>query len=432
MTNLPLVKIERKEFRGWRAVHLSNGILHLAAVPDIGGRVMALDLDGYSFLYVDPNLAGKLFTPNEHLGDGTANAWKNYGGDKTWPAPQGWDNDDQWHGPPDPVLDGGRYSLNIVQASDDVVSIRMTSAPEPLTGVQISRRVTLRRGCSRVQLGLSFKNTSDRPRRWSIWDVTQLRSERTDLSGVPAPDPECLITAPINPHSRFPDGYNVMFARKDNPQWTVDLGRQLFIARYLFEIGKVGLDSSGEWIAFYNGTAKKSFIVNFSYFEGEEYPDNGASLESWTVGRGKIPGLNYDYEHSGIYLMETEVLSPLFDFQPGETRSFNLEWGVCSLPGMVVQASEAGPVCQPLQATSIPDGVRLTGQFGVYEQGVLDIAWLDGYKNVLLAQSLELVTPFQPLNLDLTFKPPKGTESVRLLVVADADRVVRLLAETKI
>ena len=54
---------------------------------------------------VERPLAGKLFSPEENQGDGSLGAWKNYGGAKTWPAPQGWDNDQQWHGPPDPVLD---------------------------------------------------------------------------------------------------------------------------------------------------------------------------------------------------------------------------------------------------------------------------------------------------------------------------------------
>ena len=83
----------------------------LVAVPDIGGRVMAYDLGDYAYLYVDPDLAGRLFTPEENQGDGSLAAWKNYGGDKTWPSPQGWDTEQQWHGPPDPVLDSGRYRV---------------------------------------------------------------------------------------------------------------------------------------------------------------------------------------------------------------------------------------------------------------------------------------------------------------------------------
>ena len=68
---------------------------------------MAYDLGNYPFLWFDRNLAGKLFSAEENMGDGSIAAWKNYGGGKTWPAPQGWDRPDQWHGPPDPVLDTG-------------------------------------------------------------------------------------------------------------------------------------------------------------------------------------------------------------------------------------------------------------------------------------------------------------------------------------
>jgi hypothetical protein len=429
MSTLPPVRLERARFQGWHAVHLENGIVHLVAVPDIGGRVMALDLDGYEFFYVDPLLAGKLFTPTEHIGDGTPNAWKNYGGDKTWPAPQGWDNDEQWHGPPDAILDGGRYSLAVLHAGQDRACIEMTSKPDPFTGVQIARRVTMERGNSRIKLDLSFTNTSDRPRRWSIWDVTQLRAERQLENGGRAPETECVITGLLNPHSRFPKGYQVMFADPDNPQWTIDAQRQLLIARYLFEIGKIGWDSPGGWIAFHNGAAKTSFVVNFKHFPAEEYPDKGSSLECWTVGRGKIPGINYDYENSGIYLMETEVLSPLLDFQTGERRDFHLEWGVCSTVGMVVQVSPAGAASQPLAAEPVAGGLRLTGQFGVFDQGILEVVWRDAAQQELQVQSLELVTPFRPLLFDQVLAPPAGASSVLLQVAADADRAVRALAE---
>jgi hypothetical protein len=429
MSALPPVKCEHARFHGWDAVHLDNGIVHLAAVPGIGGRVMALDLDGYEFFYVDPHLAGKLFSPAEHVGDGTPNAWKNYGGDKTWPAPQGWETDDQWHGPPDPVLDGGPYSLVVLHAGDDLACIEMTSRPDPHTGVQIARRISLPRGAGRVRLDLSFTNTSNLPRRWSIWDVTQLRAERLLPDGGLAPETECVISAPLNPHSRFPKGYQVMFASPDNPQWTTDSQRQLLVAHYLFEIGKIGWDSPGGWIAFHNGAAKSSFIVNFTYFPQVEYPDQGSSLECWTVGRGKIPGINYDYENSGIYLMETEVLSPLFTLQPGERRSFNLEWGACRTLGMPEQAGPAGAVSQPLAALPVPGGLRLTGQFGVYDQGVLEAVWRSPDNQVLQIQSLELVTPTRPLLFDQTLVPPVGAAAIQLQVTADADRAARFLTE---
>ena len=83
-----MCSFERADFRGWEAVYLRNGFITLVAVPDIGGRVMAYNLGDYPYLFVDPDLAGKLFTAEENQGDGSLATWKNYGGDKTWPSPQ--------------------------------------------------------------------------------------------------------------------------------------------------------------------------------------------------------------------------------------------------------------------------------------------------------------------------------------------------------
>ncbi len=108
---------------------------------------MAYDVGPYHFLFVDPGLTGKLFSAEENQGDGTLAAWKNYGGDKTWPAPQGWETDDQWHGPPDPVLDSGRYTVEEFNCDEQARrqsawSARLTNAP----ACRLSRRFTLRPG----------------------------------------------------------------------------------------------------------------------------------------------------------------------------------------------------------------------------------------------------------------------------------------------
>jgi hypothetical protein len=65
--------------------------------------------------------------------------WLNYGGDKLWPAPQGWDGEDQWPGPPDPVLDGGPYELAVIEARGSQVAVRLTSREDPRSGIQSLR-----------------------------------------------------------------------------------------------------------------------------------------------------------------------------------------------------------------------------------------------------------------------------------------------------
>lgn len=411
------------DFCGWDAYRLANEFVQLIAVPAIGGRIMAYDLDAHSFFFVDPILAGRLFSAAENQGDGSLAAWKNYGGAKTWPAPQGWETDAQWHGPPDPILDTGRYTVDAVRASDHVAEIAMTSPPDPRTGVQITRRFTLRPGSSRVHIDLSFRNVSLRPICWSIWDVVQLRADCSLPDGRRAPDPSCIVTAPVNPRSRFPRGYNVMFGAEDNPQWQVDAG--LLRASYRWAIGKIGLDSPAGWVAFSQGSQQAAFVTRFAYVPGAEYPDGGATVECWTVGAGKVANLNY--ADSGIYLMETEVLGPLTTMAPGATAHLLLEWGGCRTSGAVLDVQEAGCTVDRFVAHVYGDSANLRGSFGVFDAGRLVVNWHSHAGRVLASVALQPVDPRAAVELDVVLSPPADATRVELCVRSGAGD--RLLAD---
>jgi len=415
-------------FSGWSAWRLANEFVQLIAVPKIGGRVMAYDLGDHPFLFVDPDLAGKLFSAEENQGDGSLAAWKNYGGDKTWPAPQGWENDEQWHGPPDPILDTGRYTVDEVVARPDRAAIAMTSPPDPRTGVQITRRFTLAPGSSRVQVDLTFRNVSEHAVRWGIWDVVQLNAARTLSDGSRTHDPTCTVTAPVNPQSRFARGFTVMFGADDNPQWQVVDG--LFRADYQWAIGKVGLDSSAGWIAFHQASQQAAFVEQFAYVPGAAYPDDGATVECWTVGAGKVA--NLDYADSGIYLMETEVLGPLTRIEPGATTTFAMEWGACRCTGAVVDVQPGGCAAQRLAASVTGDAVRLTGSFGVFDAGQLIVAWLDGADQELANAKVQRADPLTGLDVDTVLIPPSTATGVEIRVRSDTDGKVRRLAEARL
>lgn len=428
---LAACSLEQADFRGWQAVYLRNGLVSLAAVPDIGGRIMAYDLQDYPYLYVDRQLAGKLFSPEENLGDGTLAAWKNYGGDKTWPAPQGWENDDQWHGPPDPLLDSGRYTLKTKTAQPEFACLEMVSPPDPRSGVQISRKLTLRQGSTRLSLDLKFTNISERQVRWSIWDVVQLQAERELPDGTLAHEPQCVISAPLNPHSRFPKGYQVLFGAEDNSQWTTDPQSGLFVAPYRWEIGKVAIDSPGDWIAFSNNASGHAFIARYTFFPGQEYPDFGATVECWTVGKGQVANLNY--ENSAIYLMEAEILSPFYDFQPGEARTFSIEWGACRCPGPILEVIEAGCSAEPLSAAPAGDQrLHFKGVFGTFEPGELSLVWIDAAGQPIETLSLGNVSPFTPIRLDDAYQRPSQAMACELRVTARVDQRPRRLARLEL
>jgi hypothetical protein len=429
MNHKNICRTEKTNFQGWNAYNLSNGLIRLVAVPDIGGRIMAYDLGPYAYFFVDPDLAGKLFTPEENYGKGELADWKNYGGDKTWPAPQGWDNDEQWHGPPDPVLDTGRYRVMESHSSDGNASILMESPPDPVTGVQIRRRFQLIHGSSRVKVTLIFKNTKETPIRWGIWDVAQLRAERTLEDGSLEFEPECSVTTRINPNSKFENGFFVIAGDEDNPQWTVDEESGLFSGNYMWKIGKVGLDSDAGWIAFTNNKEGYAFSEQFAYESGAEYPDNGSSVECWTVGEGLVGTL--DYSDSKVFLMETEVLAPMREIQPNAETSFEMEWGVCRINGKVRDVNEAGCIATPLNAVKKDGLIHLTGEFGVFDVGELVLVWLDKDSAELDVVALRNVSPLGVVSIDRLFSPPKDA-SVVLLQVKSAFDEKRYLLDKKL
>lgn len=426
MIKKSLCHIDQKEFYGWKSITLKNDWISLTAVPDIGGRIMAYNLGPYPFIYINSELAGKLFSSEENYGDGSLAAWKNYGGDKTWPAPQGWDGEDQWPGPPDPVLDTGRYSLTDLGKKESIAYIKMESPSDKRSGLQISRKATIYEGSSRVTLDINFKNISERIISWSIWDVLQLDASRRLNDGRLSHEPRVTVSVPVNPNSVFPKGYNVMFGKETNPQWKVDRDQGILFSRYQYEIGKIGMDSPG-WIAFSNAAAGFAMTEQFDYYDGEVYPDGGASVECWTVGKGKV--LTLDYEGSDIYYVETEVLSPIYDFNPGESQCLTIHWGACRLSGPVKDVKEGGCSAEFLTVEKVSDQYfHFSGTFGVFDKGKIVLSCEDIEGNTVDRIELGLCNPISTLHLDTVQILPQKIRKVHLRVIADSDGIERILS----
>ena len=129
--NAPTVK--PAVYRGWNTQCLTNNLVAVHVVPEIGGRVVQFQLGQAEFFWVNPDLAGTLSPASGLAADG---GWLNYGGDKLWPAPQGWDTPEQWPGPPDAVLDGQPHRLEILPASAVEAAVKLTSREDHRSGIQ--------------------------------------------------------------------------------------------------------------------------------------------------------------------------------------------------------------------------------------------------------------------------------------------------------
>jgi hypothetical protein len=407
------------DFLGWQAVRLSNDLVELVAAPAIGGRVMALNLAGYPFLWVNEQLAGQLFSAAENQGDGSIGAWKNYGGDKTWPAPQGWENEEQWHGPPDPVLDTGRYTVERIEVTDGQALLALRSLEDPRTGIQLLRQFSLRPGSSQVHLHVEMQNVSQQPRTWAIWEIVQLDATRHLDGGGTTHNPDCWIYVPVHPQSRFPRGYQVMFGAEDNPEWQPELLPGLLGAQYLYQIGKIGVDSPAGWVAFANQSTGYVFCQRFAYDPTATYPDQGATVEIWTTGLGEAVG-GLDFARDRFYHMEAEVLGPLRTLAPGAVQSLEIDWAMARCPGPIVDVNAGGCCSRPLALAVTDNGWHITGVFGVFYTGTVELLWRGQQHEPLARVALGAATPLQTLIVDAVCDPPAAAVELELRLLSKA------------
>ena len=421
------------------AVELQNDMIKLQIVPEKGGRVLQYKLGDYSFFWVNKKLAN---TTHPETGLGPNGEWLNYGGEKLWPAPQGWDNDQQWPGPPDPILDGGAYVANIISEGDRPVGIHLTSQKDPRTGIQFSREIRIADGTTKISIDATMKNIDTKVRRWGIWSNTQLDASNRDGQGY---NENFWTYCQLNPNSKFYKGYNVQYGVVNNPSFKPDYENGIMRVHYQHLVGKVGIDSPGGWIANVNATEGYVFVERFGYESDKEYPD-GSSVEVWLNGIGEFVAwgkINKTPENPEEipYCVESEVISPYATLQPGEDFTYHYDWFCTKIPpnSAVIQCSNVGITCKSLVAELENGQLTLRGKYGVFYRGYVRLRFFDNKKLEIKTCPLKIpVTPLQPLELSklcpqITDKQvPHRADIVAILVYNEKEQYIGELARTQI
>jgi hypothetical protein len=287
---------------------LERGDLRLGLVPELGGRLLSVQHRGVELLWRDTRLLDDSLHPRDDTtfrpNSGSMGDWVNYGGDKTWPAPQGWSGPHEWPGPPDPVLDSGGY---LAYVSADLVT--MVSRPDPRTGLQLSRTVALTG--DGYELRLFAKNTSSRTVRWALWNVTQLPGGGEVIAGLRRPEVVALV------------------AGTGTPRYTVDGDRLVVPPQDV--VGKLGVPGAAGWVTY--GGLTLSFDVDLS----GEYPDAGSPLEIWLEHPLPAPLAELGGLNPPARIVELEVLGPVTTLEPGAQSGLVIratvgETGLCPPP----------------------------------------------------------------------------------------------------
>jgi hypothetical protein len=390
--------VTREDYRGWRSVRLANGIVELFIVPEIGGRVIQLRIGNSDLLYVNRRHAGRVFSPEENSLDA---GWKNYGGSKVWPAPQGWSGDEEWPGPPDPVLDGGPYSCHVLPEIQATAAVRLESHPDKYTGLTLSRTIRIFQDSSIVEIQHVMRNTSNRPVRWAIWQVTQQAAHR-DLT-VLVPSHAC----------------RQMYGDQKYEAISFDPTDGLCRVRYVNQIAKFAMKPEEGWLATLDSRRAIGLVETFPLFPALPYPDD-APVEAWVNGRGSFTihddRIEMEQDPNGCDpYIETELLSPLIALRPGEAYSFQISWHCTSIEADTMTAvNHCAAVGRRLTATRRGREARVTGSFGLFHVGLLELAGVPRNGKTRAVHALGSFSPLAACHIDCLVPWEEESERITL------------------
>lgn len=386
------------KYKGWDVIALKNKWMTVCVAPNLGGRIIQLGLMEEELLFNNVNLHG---VDIASAGFKEKTNWLNFGGEKIWPAPQGWDSEQQWPGPPDVILDSGFYSVS-KDSSDSTAEyqVSLKSDVDPYTGLQILKDIALSEDSSRISVKATFINKSSSVKIWSIWPVIQL--DTPDITTVD----RYKIICPLNPESKFKGGFQIMHGLVNSPQYRVNSSGNFQVAnQYL--VGKVGLDADANWVAFCDKKMGNVLIATFEYDKKAIYPED-TSVQIWVQGKGLVYSRNRVNEYfedpsKNFPYMEIELLSPLCEMQPDSQMMFEYQMLLCKIPEEteVITKNDVGVISSFMAIDVSGSCIQIKGKYGVFKEGVL--------KLVLNYDDAETILRKEPL-VELEVSPAKGID----------------------
>ncbi len=405
-------------YEGWQAQQVSNDWVQLIFIPQVGGRLIQVSFNGHPYLFVNPVYKGKYISPAEAAG-----RWINYGGDKIWPLPEGNDDEQHWQGASTP-LDDGAYAFSVL-AQGARCTVRLEGPPDPPTGLQYTREISIGSDSPEIFFHAITKNFTGHSITWSVQSVSQYNlSDATDPKKY---NHDFWAMTPLNPASSYLLGYHARDGLANDPAYGVKDG--MFRLNWKYLESEVWLDSTAGWVAIIDGATQYAMVEKTKHIAGGDYPSkattifykNGPTVELDPHG---MPYLTSTDLEKTPYYMEAELNSPMVVLGPGETYAFDTNWFPSRLGHDFTTVTDAGLVGKPLVARRAAGKLDLTGSFGVFFPGELK-AYL--YDEGGLEQSevpLEAVRPQDPIALHQSIAADKNIArvSIHLIDSNGADR----------
>ncbi len=267
------VTIAKTQYRGWPNCYLiSNGEVELIITSDVGPRIIRYGFVGGRNMFVELE---------EDLGKTGGEQWRLYGGSRLWVGPE------------DPVYSYGADNEPVdIRIAGNVLRAR---APVEHTGVQKQIEVELTETGSEVQVRYRLTNKTIWPLRVAPWALSMMAPGGVAVTTLPPRGAHPEILPPTNPLIVF------AFTNMSDPRWS-------WLEKYIV-LRQDANNSDPEKIGLFNPETRGAYLLHGDLFvkkyqaqAGQEYPDMGASYETFTNER----------------FLELETLGPMRTLQTDE------------------------------------------------------------------------------------------------------------------
>lgn len=265
---------------------LRNDRIEVVILPSLG-RIATLRLiDGENLVRFDGDLASR------HI-EGSADEWRNFGGDWIWPVSQAhWGRLFGLNWPPQPFIDGLPWTGNAWVGGDGSQSCRVSIDIGAPLHVRLQRTFRIDPGSSVVTIRQRAESTGVSEAPITLWNITQ-------IGGA------LRVALPVDADSRFTGGVKILdFAPPAADLLTRTVGGVVVLDTARGTEHKLGSDSARGWIAAQKGdvlVVERAETIN----PGGEFPDGGCRVEV--------------YANSGLGYAEIETLSEERVLNPGES-----------------------------------------------------------------------------------------------------------------
>jgi hypothetical protein len=180
----------------------------------------------------------------------------------------------------------------------------------------------------------------------------------------------------------------------------------------------MGADCKAGWVCFNDRKTGYAYVKTFTYQDGRNYPDSGASVQVYT--------------YSSYSMVEVEVLGPLVTLAAGDSTKLVENWFAARSHGPVLDVNTAGLITKRLTAQQTADSVTLNGSFGVFYPGKVKTQFCNATGGVVATADSIAVLPSDSLRVNKKLGVPSGAVSIRLVAFNTSGASIGTLDSTAV